>query len=73
MRVCEKMELCQRSNEFKNYLHFENIPTIAALSSGVYQNLVWIDLMIVFFVALYEIYRENGKLPNHCLYNMTLL
>jgi hypothetical protein len=43
MRVCEKMELCQRSNEFKNYLHFENIPTIAALSSGagtVYQNLV---------------------------------
>jgi hypothetical protein len=34
MRVCEKMELCQRSNEFKNYLHFENIPTIAALFSG---------------------------------------
>jgi hypothetical protein len=28
------MELCQRSNEFKNYLHFEDIPTIVALSSG---------------------------------------
>lgn len=34
MRVCERIELCQRSNEFKNDLHFEDIPTIAALSSG---------------------------------------